>query len=166
MKKKKPFVYSPKRWQELQESSDPLTRDILALAKRYDISQVINRVHQIYNLIFVPAPAKTVGRKPKWSNDNLLWPWVAAEVELALERRANPKATMLTCMEKKFKNLKGEPLRVLYHLSDDKHLEIANFRTAVRLHSKGKKLLKTDPKTTAGWQEFRDYVVAAETSKK
>jgi hypothetical protein len=113
----------------------------------------------------VPEPNKTVGAKLKWSNENLKYAWLEVEVELALARRTNPKATVLACMKKKCENLKDDPLRVLYDLSGDEHLEITNYRTAVRLHSEGKKLLKTNPKVAAAWQELRYFIVASETSK-
>jgi hypothetical protein len=162
--KTKSLVFSSSRWAELRKSEDALTLEILELMGRRGIGAVIDRTIEIDEYIFVPERGKKRGAKPKWEGSKALYAWLEVEVELILARRSNPKATPLSVMQTKFRRLNGKALRIVHDTSGRNHLEIANPKTAIRRHSEGKRLLRSNPALAMRWKNFLDRAVKAEAS--
>ena len=163
--KTKRLVFSGNRWAELRKSGDILTLEILDLMGRRGIGAVIDRTIEIDQYIFVPERGKKRGAKPKWDGGKALYAWLEVEAELILARRTNPKATPSCVMQAKFRSLKGKSLRVVHDMSGRNHLEIANPKTAIRRHSEGKRLLKSNPTLAARWKDLLSRAVEAKTSR-
>jgi hypothetical protein len=160
---KKALVFSTARWAELRRAADPLTLEILQLMNRYGFLEIVDRVLEIDAHIWVPEAAKRPGAKPKWANGNVLYAWLEVEAELQLARRKNPKITPLKVMETKFRSLRNKPLRVLHDgRPNPQHLDIKDPKTACRLHSAGKKLLKENQQLAAKWQKILEHAIASE----
>jgi len=140
---------------------DELVHQIDALIDQHSLKAVCVAVHRRYSE-HIEANRRKAGRPPIWSEYSCMLPWLYIEREHQIARRSKPKLGLKPTIEQKFTKLRGRPWVID---EGDRQFSIEKASTALRLHSKAKKLMQGDERLRKRWEKYlRDALKLSEWS--